>query len=66
MNVPVTQFDPVQLIYTVILTNPQEQAGEYGYYDEDGHLNKDNLKTNTRATLHPVDSNGNALEIEDF
>ena len=25
-----------------------------------------NLKTNTRATLHPVDSNGNALEIEDF
>ncbi|WP_318002819.1 hypothetical protein [Faecalibacillus intestinalis] len=66
MNVPVTQFDPVQLIYTVILTNPQEQAGEYGYYDEDGHLNKDNLKTNIRATLHPVDSNGNALEIEDF
>ena len=66
MNVPVTQFDPVQLIYTVILTNPQEQAGEQGYYYEDGHLNKDNLKTNIRATLHPVDSNGNALEIEDF
>ena len=47
MNVPVTQFDLVQLIYTLQLANPQKEAGNYGFYDEDGHLNKDNLKMYT-------------------
>lgn len=66
MNVPVTQFDPVQLIYTLHLTNPQKEAGDYGFYDEDGHLNKENLKTNNQATLHPIDSQGKEKDVEDF
>lgn len=66
MNVPVTQFDPVQLIYTLRLTNPQKEAGDYGFYDEDGRLNKENLKTNNQATLHPIDSQGKEKDVEDF
>ena len=66
MNVPVTQFDLVQLIYTLQLANPQKEAGNYGFYDEDGHLNKDNLKSNNQATLHPIDSQGKEQGVEDF
>ena len=66
MNVPVTQFDLVQLIYTLQLANPQKEAGNYGFFDEDGHLNKDNLKTNNQATLHPIDSQGKEQGVEDF
>ena len=66
MNVPVTQFDLVQLIYTLQLANPQKEAGNYGFYDEDGHLNKNNLKTNNQATLHPIDSQGKEQGVEDF
>ena len=35
-NVPVTNFERVQLHYTVKLAEPQKEAGSYGYYDADG------------------------------
>ena len=66
MNVPVTQFDLVQLVYTLQLANPQKEAGDYGFYDEDGHLNNESLKTNNQAILHPIDSQGKVIETEDF
>ena len=66
MNVSVSQFEHVQLIYTLQLTNPQKVAGDYGEYDEDGHLFKEGLKTNNQAILHPVDSFSNELEPEEF
>ena len=66
MNVPVSQFEHVQLVYTLQLINPQKKAGEYGEYDEDGHLFKEGLKTNTQAILHPIDSFSKELEPEEF
>ena len=36
INVPVSNFEQVQLTYTVKLTNPQLEVGEYGVYDADG------------------------------
>ena len=33
MNVPVSNFAPVQLTYTVKLTNPKRAAGTYGVFD---------------------------------
>ena len=62
INVPVTKEAPVQLTYTVKLTNPQEADGIYGQYDNDGSKNDGSanygLYTNNSATLYPVDSNG--------
>lgn len=66
MNVPVTNFAPVQLTYTVQLINPQTKAGTYGVYDADGNLGKTALYTNNRATLYPVDSNGDKGKPEEF
>ncbi len=58
INVPVTKDAPVQLTYSVKLTNPQTSPGTYGKYDADGSENYDGLLTNNSATLYPVDSNG--------
>lgn len=55
---PVTNFAPVQLTYTVQLTNPKTQAGTYGAYDADGSQGYAGLYTNNSAVLTPVDSNG--------
>lgn len=66
INVPVSNFAPVQLTYTVKLMNPQTQPGEYGVYDADGSENGDGLWTNQSATLYPVDSNGEAGLPENF
>ena len=66
INVPVSNFEPVQLSYTVKLTNPQSAAGSYGEYDRDGSLKLDALYTNVSATLYPVDSNGDAITPELF
>ena len=64
--VPVKQFEPVQLTYTVKLANPKTTEGNYGKYDEDGSKNYDGLYTNNSAVLFPVDSNGNVGEKEAF
>ena len=58
INVPVSNFAPVQLTYSVKLTNPQTVEGTYGEYDQFGTNHKDALYTNESATIFPVDSNG--------
>lgn len=66
INVPVSNFEPVTLTYTVKLTNPKTEPGTYGQYDKDGSQSYDGLYTNNSATLYPVDSNGTAGEPEEF
>ena len=51
-NVPVTKFAPVQLTYSVKLTNPSTVPGTYGQYDADGSKGYDGLHTNEEATLY--------------
>lgn len=70
INVPVSQFEPVQLTYKVALMDPVEDGMVHGQYDADGSNNdgSDNygLYTNNRATLYPVDSNGDKGLPENF
>lgn len=66
INVPVEIDNTVQLTYTVKLTNPQSEEGIYGQYDADGSEDYDGLYTNNRATLYPVDSNGDEGVPENF
>lgn len=66
INVPVSQFEPVQLTYTVELTKPQSKEGIYGQYDADGSEGYNGLYTNNSATLYPVDSNGDEGVPENF
>ena len=66
INVPVSNFAPVQLTYTVQLTNPKTESGTYGTYDADGSEGYDGLYTNNEATLYPVDSNGVPGQAENF
>lgn len=58
INVPVSNFAPVQLTYAVRLANPKTVDGTYGEYDADGGRNLPGLYTNNSAVLYPVDSNG--------
>lgn len=66
INVPVTITDPVELTYFVKLMNPQKEPGTYGQYDRDGSQSFEELLTNNKATLYPVDSNKIHGEPEDF
>ena len=66
INVPITLKDTLQISYDVHLTNPQEKAGTYGQYDQDGSKGYQALYTNNEAVLHPVDSNGYQLKDEYF
>ena len=66
INVPVTKEAPVQLTYTVKLTDPQSKEGIYGQYDADGSEGYNGLYTNNSATLYPVDSNGDEGVPENF
>ncbi len=66
INVPITIDKPVQLTYTVQLTNPQTADGTYGQYDADGSEEYAGLYTNNMAILYPVDSNGVEGEQEAF
>ena len=73
INVPITNFEQVQLTYKVRLTNPQLEVGVYGEYDEDGLdengrqlAGSEFLFTNKSATLYPVDSEGREVQPEDF
>ena len=67
INVPISNFAQVSLIYQVKLTNPKAEAGTYGQYDGDGSKGYDDLYTNNSATLYPVDSNGEPSgDPEDF
>lgn len=66
INTAVSNFAPVQLVYTVQLTNPQKAEGTYGQYDANGTQGYDGLYTNNSATLYPVDSNGMKGDAEEF
>lgn len=66
INVPITLKDTLQISYDVHLTNPQEKAGTYGQYDQDGSKGYQALYTNNEAVLHPVDSNRYQLKDEYF
>lgn len=66
IHVPVSQFRPVQLTYTVALTDPKTAPGTYGAYDADGSKGYAGLHTNIAATLYPVDSDGAAGVPENF
>ena len=66
INEPITNFAPVQLTYTVKLTNPKTTPGTYGIYDADGSKEYGSLYTNNSATLYPVDSNGKQGDSQDF
>lgn len=65
-NVPVSNFAPVQLTYTVRLMNPTGEEGTYGQYDEDGSKEYKGLYTNNSAILTPVDSNQQTGTPEEF
>lgn len=66
INVPVSNFEPVTLTYTVKLANPKTEPGTYGQYDKDGSQGYNGLYTNNSATLYPVDSNETPGEPEEF
>ena len=66
INVPVSNFAPVQLTYAVKLTNPKTAPGTYGTYDADGSKNCEGLHTNNSAVLRPVNSNNIDGEKEYF
>lgn len=57
-NQSVTNFQRVELTYTVQLMNPKTASGTYGEFDADGSEKYDGLYTNNSATLYPVDSDG--------
>ena len=80
-NERVSNFDPVQLSYTLKLTTPETTPGTYGQLDLNGNgyiEDKDGkdtetkvdpnkaLYTNKSATLTPVDSNGKEGVNKDF
>ena len=70
IHVPVTKDAPVQLTYSVRLTDPQtnpEKFGEqYGEYDADGSKGYSGLYTNNSATLYPKNSYGKSGQPEAF
>ena len=66
INVPVSNFAPVQLTYAVKLTNPKTAPGTYGTYDADGSKNYEGLYTNNSAVLSPKNSSGDTGADETF
>lgn len=66
INVPVSNFAPVQLTYAVKLTNPKTASGTYGTYDKDGSKNYEGLYTNNSAVLSPKNSSGGTGADETF
>ena len=62
----ITNFQRVELTYTVKLTNPKTTSGTYGKFDADGSEKYDGLYTNNSATLYPVDSNNDSGLPESF
>ena len=65
-HVPVTQFQRVELTYTVRLADPQTAAGTYGAYDGTGESGASALFTNNSAVLYSADSTGVSGQPERF
>ena len=53
-NIPITRNDPVHVLYSVKLINPQTTEGTYGVYDSFGKAGHSGLYTNNSATLYPM------------
>ena len=66
IHVPVTKDAPVQLTYSVRLTDPQTDPKKYGEYDADGSEGYPGLYTNNSATLYPKNSYGKSGQPEAF
>lgn len=65
-HAPVTQFQRVELTYTVRLADPQTAAGTYGAYDGTGESGASALFTNNSAVLYSMDSTGVSGQPERF
>ena len=69
INEHVSNFEPVQLTYTVKLTKPETDPGTYGVEDLKGEKNvpaDKALFTNKRAVLNAINSAGAQLKPLDF
>nr|WP_302641395.1 S-layer homology domain-containing protein [uncultured Agathobaculum sp.] len=69
INEHVSNFEPVQLTYTVKLTKPETDPGTYGTEDLKGEKNvpaEKALFTNKRAVLNAINSAGAPLNPLDF
>ena len=66
VNEPVSQFSPVQLTYSVKLTDTSTEPGTYGQYDADGSEGLSGLYTNNQAVLLPVATGERVGEAELF
>ena len=69
INEHVSNFEPVQLTYTVKLTKPETDPGTYGVEDLKGEKNvpaDKALFTNKRAVLNAINSAGAELNPLDF
>ena len=69
INEHVSNFEPVQLTYTVKLTKPETDPGTYGTEDLKGEKNvpaDKALFTNKRAVLNAINSAGAQLKPLDF
>ncbi len=66
IHVPVTKDAPVQLTYSVRLTDPQTDPKKYGEYDADGSEGYPGLYTNNSATLYPKNSYEESGQPEAF
>lgn len=66
IHVPVMKDAPVQLTYSVRLTDPQTDPDTYGEYDADGSEGYPGLYTNNSATLYPKNSYGKSGQPEAF
>lgn len=66
INENISNFNRVQLVYSVHLTNPQTEEGTYGQYDRDGSKGLEGLYTNNSAFLYPTDSSGTSGEAQEF
>lgn len=66
INEPVSNFAPVQLTYTVKLTNPQTTPGTYGVYDENGSNGHSGLYTNEFAYIQAHDTAGTVYAPDYF
>ncbi len=53
-------YNGVSFTYDIYLTNPQEEAGVYGEYDQYGENDTGGLYTNNVAEMYPISSSGTA------
>ncbi len=53
-------YNGVSFTYDIYLTNPKEEAGVYGEYDQYGENDTGGLYTNNVAEMYPISSSGTA------